>query len=338
MNTRTNWVDYGKGIGIILMVYAHLLSSAYHGGIDVPKHFFNLSDSIIYGFHMPFFFFLSGLFVESSLRKRGAKNYLIDKFLRIFYPYIIWSILQVSVEVIFSDQTQKGATLSDLLTIVYRPWGQFWFLYALLIMHIMYAVFNYLGRYSALLIFITAVILFFYPLPIGIMALGGFSNHVIFFSSGIFFGRYFIEAEKYEIPLWGIILLLAILIGSGYLVFEKLIEPMRLAGRSYRFYFLYLAILGIIACSATAQYLARRNISKFLQVLGTYSLQIYLVHMLAGVGIRMILLLVFGIQNWIAHIIIGMIFALIAPIFLQKISGRWNFPYLFEMRRQTKTG
>jgi len=333
MNTRTNWVDYSKGIGIILMVYAHLLSSAYHGGIKVPEHFFALSDSIIYGFHMPFFFFLSGLFVEGSLRKRGTKNYLIDKVLRIFYPYIIWSILQVSVEVIFSGQTQRGATLPDLLAIVYRPWGQFWFLYALLLMHVMYVVFSYLGKYATLLMFITAVILFFYPLPTGIMALSGFSTHVIFFAGGILFGKYFMEAEKLKLPAWGVILFLVILIGSGYFIFENLMEPVRLAGTPYRFYFLFLSILGTIACSALAQYLARRNIAQFLQVLGTYSLQIYLVHMLAGVGMRMTLLLVFGIENWVVHIIIGTIFALVAPIALQKISDRLSFPYLFELKR-----
>ena len=333
MNTRANWVDYGKGIGIILMIYGHLLSSAYHGGIKVPEHFFALSDSIIYGFHMPFFFFLSGLFVENSFRKRGAKVYLLDKFSRIAYPYIIWSILQVSVEVIFSDHTQKGATISDLLAVIYRPWGQFWFLYALLLMYVTYAIFNKLGKYATPLMLITAIVLYFYPIPINMMALGSYSIHLIFFTSGIIFRKRFVEAEKLNIPIWVVILLLAALIGSGYFIFENLVEPMRLAGRSHPFYYLYLSILGIIACTALAQYLSKRNIAQFLQTLGAYSLQIYLVHMLAGVGIRMVLLLVFNIQNWIIHMLIGVTFALVIPILMQKISDRLGFPYLFELKK-----
>ena len=63
-NARKDWVDYAKGIGIILVVYGHLLSSGYHAGLSIPKHFFELSDSIVYTFHMPLFFLLSGLFVE----------------------------------------------------------------------------------------------------------------------------------------------------------------------------------------------------------------------------------------------------------------------------------
>jgi fucose 4-O-acetylase-like acetyltransferase len=333
MNIRANWVDYGKGIGIILVVYAHLLSSAYHGGIQVPERFFNLSDSIIYGFHMPFFFFLSGLFVEGSLQKRGAWDYLKDKFLRIFYPYLIWSILQVSVEVIFSSQTQMGATISDLLAVIYRPWGQFWFLYALLLMHITYAGFSYFGKYAKPVLLVSSVILFFYPLPISAFGFFGFRTHFIFFVSGILFKDQFMKMEKYNLPIWAVGLLLATLVGSGYYAFEYSIPPLRLVGSPYPFHFLFLAMLGIIACSALSQYLAGRNIAPFLQTLGRYSLQIYLVHMLAGVGMRMVLLKVFGIHNWIAHIIIGTIFALIAPIILQKISDRLGFPYLFELRK-----
>lgn len=333
MNRRASWVDYGKGIGIILVVYGHLLSSAYHAGIQIPEHFFNLSDSVVYGFHMPFFFFLSGLFVESSFRKRGGKDYLLDKFSRIAYPYIIWSILQVSVEVWFSNQTQRGATLSDLFAVIYRPWGQFWFLYALLLMHLAYALFSVFGKYAAALTFAAAAILYFFPLSISIFALFGFSVHFIFFASGLLFRDQFMRAEKYEIPLWAVILSLAALVGSEYFIFENLIAPVRLADSSHPFYFLYLSILGIIACSALSQYLARRNTLRFLQILGTYSLQIYLVHMLAGAALRIILLRVFGIQNWVVHIVVGATFALIAPIVLQKISDRLNFPYLFELKR-----
>ncbi|MHB8778175.1 MAG: acyltransferase family protein [Anaerolineales bacterium] len=335
MNTRANWVDYGKGIGIILMVYGHLLSSAYHGSIHIPEHFFALSDSILYGFHMPFFFFLSGLFVESSFQKRGAKNYLLDKFSRIAYPYIIWSILQVSIEVLFSSQTQQGATLSDLLAIVYRPWGQFWFLYALLLMYVTYAIFSNFGKYAAPLILVTAIILYFYPLPLDIMAIPGFCTHLIFFASGIIFRNHFMEADNHRTPLWIVILLFAALMGSGYFIFGNLISPTRLADRSHLFYFLYLATLGIIACTVLSQYLAKKNLAHFFQVLGIFSLQIYLVHMLSGVGMRMVLLRGFGIQNWVVHIIIGVTFALVMPIILQKISDKLNFPYLFELRRNS---
>lgn len=328
---RADWVDYAKGIGIILVVYAHLLSSAYHAGLKIPQDFFAYSDSIVYSFHMPLFFFLSGLFVESSFRKRGPRSYLLDKFTRIAYPYLIWSIIQVSVEVIFSSQTQKGAGLEDLLAIPYRPWGQFWFIYALFLMHIVYTAATPLGRFSAPVLFALGLGLFIYPIRIGEFALFGFSAHFIFFVSGIYFRKYLID-QQHTVPAWTVPLLVVVLIGGGYYLFSSVIEPVRLVGEPYLQYFMLLSILGILACIGLAQYLANRKILAFLNTLGVYSLQIYLVHMLAGVAVRMALLL-FNVQNWIVHILLGVTAALVIPILIQKISVWIKFPYLFELNR-----
>lgn len=333
MQTRANWIDYGKGIGIVVMVYTHLLSSAYHAGIRVPADFFAFSDSLSHGFLMATFLFFSGLFVESSFRKRGIKTYVVDKFLRIYYPYLVWSIIQVSVEIAFSSRTQQGATLPDLFAIIYRPWGQFWFLYALLEMNLAYAVFSYFGKYTIPLMFIISTILFFNPIFISEFAMFGFGIHFLFFVTGIVFGRLPALTKKIEVPLWGALLPLATLLGSGYIIFEKMIAPMRLEGTPYPLYFLFLSILGIITFFFLSHYLAAKNIAPFLQTLGNYSIQIFLVHMLAGVGLRETLLFI-GIQNWGIHIVTGVTFAVAVPVVIQKISERLDFPYLFELKRR----
>ena len=167
------------------------------------------------------------------------------------------------------------------------------------------------------------------------MGLFGFSMHFIFFVSGIAFRKYLINMEQYNIPFWTVISLFIIFMGSAYFILGNLIQPVRLAtgAQAHPFYFLYLSILGITFCTCLSQYLSNKNGFQFLQILGVYSLQIYLVHMLAGVGVRIILLYIFGIQNWVIHIIIGVGFALIAPIILQKVSDRIKFPYLFEFKR-----
>ncbi|HET9912190.1 MAG TPA: acyltransferase [Anaerolineales bacterium] len=330
--TRADWVDYAKGIGIILVVYGHLLSSAYHAGLNIPSDFFAYSDSIIYSFHMPLFFFLSGLFVESSFRKRGAKSYLLDKFTRIAYPYFLWSILQVGIEVIFSSQTQKGTGLENLLAIPYRPWGQFWFIYALFLMHIVYTAAAPLGKFSAPVLFIIAIGMFIRPFPTAMFALLGFSGHFLFFVSGVYLRKFLIDQE-HTVPAWTVPILFILLAGSGYYLFSRVIEPVRLIGKPYPQYFLFLSTLGISACVGLAQYLSGKKMLGFLSVLGAYSLQIYLVHMLAGVATRMILVQLFNIQNWIIHIFAGVAAALIIPVLLQKISIQIKFPYLFELKR-----
>jgi fucose 4-O-acetylase-like acetyltransferase len=329
LEKRIAWVDYAKGIGILLVVYGHLLSSAYHAGLQIPEHFFALSDSIVYSFHMPLFFFLAGLFVGSSYRKRGGRDYLLDKLARIAYPYFVWSILQVSVEVLFSSQTQKDATLADILAIPYRPWGQFWFIYALFLMHLVYALLNRFGKVTMPTMFLLSFGLFFFPIQADYAALTGFSTQFLFFVTGIFLGKYLLDRDLPVLPLWAILLLFAFLTGAGYYTFEYLLPPTRLTNGSHPVYFLFFSILGIMACLSLASYLSRKNILQPFKTLGNYSMQIYLAHMLAGVGARVILVYVFHLQNWILHIVLGVTVALTAPILLQRISDKLNFPYLF---------
>ncbi len=335
MNNRTDWVDYAKGIGIILVVYGHLLSSGYHTGLGIPDRFFELSDSIIYGFHMPLFFFLSGLFIEKSLKNHGFKNYLGIQLRRLVYPYFLWSILQMSVEVIFSSHTQNGTRLSDIFAIVYQPWGQFWFIYALFFMQLIFVMANRLNKFGTLILSLLSVWLFIYPIQIQVAAITPFSTHFIFFISGVLFRKYFWNKSTLKSSIWTVLILLITLVSSGWFIFERLIKPTRLASGNHPFYFMYLAIVGILFCINLSQYFAEKNLFSFLKTLGLYSLQIYLVHMLVGVGTRVILLEVFNLNSWVTHIIVGTLIALTIPILLQKIAKLLNFPYLFEFPKKS---
>ncbi|STU64905.1 acyltransferase [Klebsiella pneumoniae subsp. ozaenae] len=76
---REAWVDYAKGIGIILVVFGHVNRGLYSAGIQLSGSSYLLTDSIIYSFHMPLFFFLSGLFFTQSLDKKGKTSFVISK-------------------------------------------------------------------------------------------------------------------------------------------------------------------------------------------------------------------------------------------------------------------
>jgi fucose 4-O-acetylase-like acetyltransferase len=68
MRERLHWVDYAKGIGIFLVVVGHVLRGLINSSILQPSALLLFVDRWIYGFHMPLFFFISGLFVKRSLR------------------------------------------------------------------------------------------------------------------------------------------------------------------------------------------------------------------------------------------------------------------------------
>ncbi|MDR1897827.1 MAG: acyltransferase family protein, partial [Prevotellaceae bacterium] len=103
---RFQWVDIAKGIGIILVVYGHVIRGIHSSGIIDDKTFY-LSDTFVYSFHMPLFFVLSGLFFKRSLDKYKANGLFVEKCKSLVYPYIIWSLFQTGVEILLSNFTNK---------------------------------------------------------------------------------------------------------------------------------------------------------------------------------------------------------------------------------------
>ncbi|WP_176039385.1 acyltransferase family protein [Burkholderia stabilis] len=136
MTTREASLDVARGAGIILVVYGHVLRGVVSAGLvpaGTADAAFAWNDYVIYTFHMPLFFFLSGLHVCSSLR-RARQGFLWSKVTTIAYPYLLWSILQGGVQIAMSSHgTNHPFTPGDLLAIGWRPFAQFWFLYALML-------------------------------------------------------------------------------------------------------------------------------------------------------------------------------------------------------------
>ncbi|WP_423762839.1 acyltransferase family protein [Burkholderia sp. NLJ2] len=133
---RETSLDVARGAGIILVVYGHVLRGAVSSGLmpaGLPDTGFAWIDYVIYTFHMPLFFFLSGLHVCRSLRS-APHRFIGAKARAIAYPYLLWSVLQGGVQIAMASHgTNHPFTLADLLAIGWRPFAQFWFLYALML-------------------------------------------------------------------------------------------------------------------------------------------------------------------------------------------------------------
>src|SRR5438270_2159707 len=94
---RSSVVDIVKGIAIALVVYGHTAQGMIHRKWWVGPGA-TYSDNFIYSFHMPAFFFVSGLFVMSSLAKRGRRQFAIDKLKTILYPYLLSATISALIE------------------------------------------------------------------------------------------------------------------------------------------------------------------------------------------------------------------------------------------------
>ena len=79
MKSRLGWLDVGKGIGMVLVIFAH---------DHIPKTL----KTFIYTFHMPLFFFLSG-FLFSPAKYRSSSSFFISKCKSLIIPYFSFSII-----------------------------------------------------------------------------------------------------------------------------------------------------------------------------------------------------------------------------------------------------
>ena len=75
---RFDYIDIAKGFGILMVVWAHILITGW-------------THQMIYAFHMPLFFLLSGLLFQKE--KFGSfKAFIIRRAKRLLIPYVIYSV------------------------------------------------------------------------------------------------------------------------------------------------------------------------------------------------------------------------------------------------------
>lgn len=133
---RVDWVDAAKGFGIILVVVGHVIRGLSEARILTETAPVRCIDIWIYSFHMPLFFFLTGLFIAKSAEKNTLAHFMFDKVATLAYPYIVWSIVTILLKTALGPLPNTPRNLRDLPQIFYQPIEQYWFLYTLFVLSI----------------------------------------------------------------------------------------------------------------------------------------------------------------------------------------------------------
>jgi fucose 4-O-acetylase-like acetyltransferase len=322
---RTLWVDYTKAIGIILVVYGHVSRGLYNAQIPMNENLFKLIDTIIYSFHMPLFFFLSGLFFVSSLRKRGLKGLIANKLDSILYLYIIWSVLQGGIALAFQQWTNNSVTLNEVLNLLWEPRVQFWFLYALFFISLVSAfIYAKIDQKYALVLFVLSTLIVAFSLPnYGIPPLIFTLPYLCFFMFGIYFNQIepFFVANKNKLLLP----LTFLFVSAHWFSLTKLDQiPNNLLPTIKLAVTLISILFTVNLCMSLEE-----KPSKILAFIGTSSMIIFLAHVLTGSGTRIVLQHLFGITDFYVHIAFGCFAGIFGSILLAKMLSKMGFSFLF---------
>lgn len=83
---RIPWIDAARGFGILFIVFGHVVKD---GALR----------TYLYAFHLPFFFFLSGL----TYRRKPAREFYSRKAKQLLVPYVLFSIVSILIFRVLGD-------------------------------------------------------------------------------------------------------------------------------------------------------------------------------------------------------------------------------------------
>jgi fucose 4-O-acetylase-like acetyltransferase len=334
MSKRIEYLDIAKGIGILLVVLGH-------NDFEVISLF---AHQVIYSFHMPLFFFLSGYFINATV---PFFDFFKKRFNALLKPYLFTILLIYLTSISFEKMGFNTAITRTIKSLYgsghYLDWVQLWFLphlfvvslYAFLFIRIVSSKLpNRWVAWGVLLATLAISVSFlhtFYPFPVSIFGkdyeLFGlpFSLDLVLLS-GFFFimGNEVrqVTSEK-TFDNW------LLLIGTGIgLILLNLLFPYEI-DFNIRLYESFLvntteAILGILFVLALSRQIELRTsrLASVFKYLGNVSLIILVFHvpMQAFWGQKVMNVT----NNFPLSIVVGFVIGVVGPIIIYELFIRFN--------------
>jgi uncharacterized membrane protein YcfT len=276
---RIDWVDYAKGICIVMVVMMHSVL-----GVEIAAGqtgFMHLVVMFAKPFRMPDFFLISGLFL-SVVIDRDWRTYLDRKVVHFAYFYVLWVTIQFGFKApSFAAETNWSHVGFLYLESFIEPFGTLWFIYLL---PVFFVVTKATRRMPPLLIWGVAALLEMAHVATGWTVIDEFCARFVYFYSGYLFAQYVFALSdraraRPALALAGLALWALVnggLVKSGFSEWPLISLALGLAGACA------IIIIGTL--------LARAHWLTFLRFCGEHSIVIYLAFFLPMATTRTLLL------------------------------------------------
>jgi uncharacterized membrane protein YcfT len=278
-NGRVDWVDYAKGICIVMVVMMHSVL-----GVEAAANQTGFMHAIVMfakPFRMPDFFLISGLFL-SVVIDRDWRTFLDRKVVHFAYFYLLWVTIQFGFKApAFAAETSWSHAGYLYLESFIEPFGTLWFIYLL---PIFFVVTKLTRKIPPPAILALAAGLEMARVATGWTVIDEFCARFAYFYCGYLFAGYVFKvsdrARAHPAPallglaLWALV--------NGGLVVSGLSEWPLIS--------LALGFAGATAIIVIGTLLARMRWLNFLRYFGEHSIVIYLAFFLPMVVARVMLL------------------------------------------------
>jgi uncharacterized membrane protein YcfT len=276
---RIDWVDYAKGICIVMVVMMHSVL-----GVELAAGqtgFMHLLVAFAKPFRMPDFFLISGLFL-SVVIDRDWRTYLDRKVVHFAYFYVLWVTIQFGFKAPGFAAEHGWVHVGFLyLQSFIEPFGTLWFIYLL---PIFFVVTKATRRLPPMLIWVVAAGLEMAHVNTGWTVPDEFAARFVYFYSGyLFAAKVFALSDRARarpmlalsgLALWALV--------DAAIVYDGCSEWPVIS--------LMLGFAGAGAIVVMGTLLARMRWLNVLRTLGAHSIVIYLAFFLPMAAARTLLL------------------------------------------------
>lgn len=268
--SRNESVDIAKGIGILLVVFGHTMSPVMEGH-NVLEWLY----SVIYVFHMPLFFFISGFVATKLVSKPLPKVQLLkQRVVRLMLPYLTWAIIYLPMKALMSEHVRFSAQYKWYSFFLgNNPDGQLWFLYVLFLISVFMILFVTQKNIGIFTVIFMIVSVFAPLIPFSI----GFTSITLNFSLyqiGFFFAGTLIalKFDYYKIVRNHFAFAISVLVFISYSI-------MLFINKNTIWYLQTLvAVCAVYACLYLSVLLTKTKVQNLLSGLGKKSMEIYILH------------------------------------------------------------
>src|SRR5215472_3655360 len=277
--SRVDWVDYAKGICIVMVVMMHSVL-----GVELAAGrtgFMHVLVMFAKPFRMPDFFLISGLFLALVI-DRDWRTYLDRKVMHFAYFYVLWVTIQFGFKApAFAAQSGWNHVGLEYLESFIEPFGTLWFIYLL---PVFFVVIKLTRNVPPILIWVVAAALEMLHVATGWTVIDEFCARFVYIYSGyLFANQVFALSDRARarpiLSLAGLALWATVngsLVASGY-------SELPLVS-------LTLGLAGACAIVTIGTLLAKMRWLNFLRFCGEHSIVIYLAFFLPMASIRTLLL------------------------------------------------
>ncbi|MDF0494180.1 acyltransferase family protein [Bradyrhizobium yuanmingense] len=316
---RIDWVDYAKGICIVMVVMMHSVL-----GVELAAGqtgFMHVLVAFAKPFRMPDFFLISGLFL-SLVIDRDWRTYLDRKVVHFAYFYVVWVTIQFGFKApAFAAETSWQHVGLLYLESFIEPFGTLWFIYLL---PVFFVVTKLTRKVPSLAVWLVAAALETAHITTGWTAIDEFCARFVYFYSGYLFAPYVFalsdRARKH--PALALAALAAWAVLNAGLV---------AAGASeWAIVSLALGFAGACAIIAAGTLLARAHWLNFLRFCGEHSIVIYLAFFLPMAATRTLLLRTGVIADIGTVSLLVTISGVLGSLVIWQAALRLNARFLFE--------